>query len=89
MQLRTRRRDPNVGGLMKTTPTTLDLARMIANAVLKTDGRRNRDSTRDAPTQAVLTTLRRNRHWFMRIDENGTIVGVEPGGPGRPRRGSR
>lgn len=39
--------------------TTLQLARAIADAVLRTSRQRHRDSVLDAPTQAVLDTLYR------------------------------
>ncbi len=46
--------------------TTLELARAIADAVLATTHRRNRNSVLDAPTQAVLSTLHANGSWFAR-----------------------
>lgn len=51
--------------------TTLQLARRIATAVLATrDTERHFDSTRDAPTQAVLRTLRSTGTWFMAGDQD-------------------
>lgn len=44
--------------------TTLQLARAIADAVLRTSRQRHRDSVLDAPTQAVLDTLYRTGTWF-------------------------
>jgi hypothetical protein len=56
--------------------TTLQLARRIATNVLRAGAARDRDSTRDAPTQSVLATLRRTQTWFMRYqaDVDGTII---------------
>lgn len=67
---------------MKQTTTTLDLARMIADAVLAAGAaaKRNRDSMEDGPTQAVLATLRRTRHWFVRVDDEGVARSVPPQG---------
>lgn len=62
---------------MMTTPTTLQLARRIATAVLAASRDRHRDSTQDGPTQAVLRALRRDRMWFMRIDRDGRGQAVE------------
>lgn len=46
--------------------TTLQLARAIADAVLKTKTRRrSKDSTKDAATQAVIDTLHATETWFM------------------------
>jgi hypothetical protein len=45
--------------------TTLELARAIADAVLRADPKRRRDSTRDPPTQAVIDTLHDTGSWFM------------------------
>lgn len=44
--------------------TTLQLARAIADAVLRTSRQRHRDSVIDAPTQAVLDTLYRTGTGF-------------------------
>jgi len=57
--------------------TTLQLARAIADAVLATTQRRNKNSMMDAPTQAVLRTLEGNDAWFMRfsVDEDGIGIG--------------
>lgn len=57
--------------------TTLELARAIADAVLATTHRRNRNSIIDAPTQAVLSTLRANGSWFSRASSDD--VGVWKG----------
>jgi hypothetical protein len=56
--------------------TTLELARAIATAVLRAGRRRDRDSTRDRPTQAVLRTLERTGRWFIRYraDAGGAII---------------
>jgi len=40
-------------------------ARAIADAVLKCSRRRHADSTKDAPTQAVLRTMEKRGLWFM------------------------
>jgi hypothetical protein len=54
---------------MKRDPTTLELARMIADAVLKTrKKRRVRDSSRDPATNAVLDTLFKTHTWFLKGD---------------------
>jgi hypothetical protein len=71
--------------------TTLELARAIADAVLATSHKRRKDSTQDAPTQAVIATLHATGTWFMRQarDDQGDYVG----GTERPlalvRRGRR
>ena len=46
--------------------TTLELARAVADAVLATTQRRNNNPMLDAPTQAVLRTLKANEAWFVR-----------------------
>jgi len=53
--------------------TTLDLARAIADAVLRVDlkGRpRPRNSLMDRPTQAVFRVLEHAGCWFMRVSED-------------------
>jgi hypothetical protein len=56
-------------------PTCLELATMIARAVLAVADRpRQRDATRDPGTQAVLRTLRRTRTWFIRAEFDGDGV---------------
>lgn len=61
--------------------TSLALARAIADAVIRAyetaNYRRASDDTRDAPTQAVLRTLERRRHGFMRfaVDAHGIAIG--------------
>ena len=63
--------------------TTLELARAIADAVsiaLRPGGMRpNRhdDSTKDAPTQAVLRTLEAHQSWFCRLSEDERGITVE------------
>jgi hypothetical protein len=58
-------------------PTVLDVARAIADAVLKTrfDARR-RDSTRDQATNAVIDTLHKTRTWLHHadFDEDGVAI---------------
>lgn len=63
---------------MKYSPTTLDLARMIADAVLAAGPRRHRDNTEDPGTQAVLRTLRKTRHWFVRVDPDEGVARSVP-----------
>jgi len=62
-------------------PTTLDVARAIADAVMRTRfERRHRDSSRDAATNAVIDTLHKHHTWFHRADhdEDGiAIAGTE------------
>ena len=61
--------------------TTLELSRLIADAVLKTRRRpRSRDNTRDPATNAVLDTLFDTGTWFCcgDTDEHGvTILSTE------------
>jgi hypothetical protein len=59
------------------TLTTLELARAIADAVLASNRPRHRDCTTDAPTQAVLETLRQTGSWFMtaKHDRDGIARG--------------
>jgi len=59
--------------------TTLQLARAIADAVLATTHRRRIDSTQDAPTQAVLATLRRTGTWFIREPTDDDGLATQPG----------
>jgi len=64
---------PNV----RRDPTTLELARAIADAVLrKRRAKRHRDSSRDAATHAVIATLHRHHSWFHRADhdEHGIAI---------------
>jgi hypothetical protein len=56
--------------------TTLQLARAIADAVLRTDPHRHRDSEADAPTQAVLHTLHRTGTCFMTDDKDAAGAGI-------------
>jgi hypothetical protein len=52
-------------------PTCLELATMIARAVLAVADRpRRRDATADPGTQAVLRILRRTDTWFIRADRD-------------------
>jgi hypothetical protein len=67
------------GYRLRISPTTLELARAIASAVLGTAraGRPRRvDSAEDPPTQAVLRTLRLNGAWFCvaELDEDGIEI---------------
>jgi len=58
-------------------PTTLELARVIADAVLRERfEKRNRDSSRDAATNAVIETLHKYGSWVHRsdYDENGIAI---------------
>lgn len=54
---------------MKGDLTTLQLARRIATAVLAAGPTRQRDSTNDRPTQAVLRVMRQTSTWFSRVVE--------------------
>jgi hypothetical protein len=58
-------------------PTTLELARAIADAVLrKRFEPRRRDSARDAATNAVIETLHKYGSWFHRSDFDADGVAI-------------